>query len=134
TGVKIAIRKAIEASVDLRDKRELIEDFIAELNPAADFDESWRTFVTKRRDAELAQIVAEERLNPDATLKFMKKAFRDGYVEENGAELTALLPRTSRCARRDASTATLAEKKENVFDKLARFLRRFRDVASAPTM
>ncbi|MBQ7111129.1 MAG: type I restriction endonuclease subunit R [Thermoguttaceae bacterium] len=133
-GVKVAIRKAMDASVDLRDKRELIEDFIADLNPNADFDESWRTFVTKRCDDELSQIVAEERLDRAKTLNFVRNAFRDGYVEESGTGLAELLPRTSRFARRDASTSTLAEKKESVFDKLSTFLRRFRDIVSAPQL
>lgn len=133
-GVKVAIRKAMDASVDLRDKRELIEDFIADLNPDADFDESWRTFVTKRCDDELSQIVAEERLDRAKTLNFVRNAFRDGYVEESGTGLAELLPRTSRFARRDASTSTLAEKKESVFDKLSTFLRRFRDIVSAPQL
>lgn len=92
----VSIRKAIDSSVDLRNKKELIERFIEFLTPESDVDEDWLAYVEEQRRAELDRIIADENLNHDEAYKFMDNAFRDGFVQTTGngynQSLAARLP------------------------------------------
>ena len=92
----ISIRKAIDSSVDLRNKKELIERFIEFLTPESDVDEDWLAYVEEQRRAELDRIIADENLNHDEAYKFMDNAFRDGFVQTTGTAITKVLPPVSR--------------------------------------
>ena len=48
----VLIRKAIDSSVDLRNKKELIERFIESLTPDSDVDEDWLAYVEEQRRAD----------------------------------------------------------------------------------
>ena len=58
----ITIRKAIDASPELRSKKQLIETFIAGVNDVDDVMSEWNTFVSEQREKELVQIIQEEKL------------------------------------------------------------------------
>ena len=40
----------------------------------------WHGFVAKQREADLSAIIANEKLKPEETRKFLENAFRDGEV------------------------------------------------------
>ena len=80
----MSIRKAIDSSVDLRNKKELIERFIEFLTPESDVDEDWLAYVEEQRRAELDRIIADENLNHDEAYKFMDNAFRDWIRANDG--------------------------------------------------
>ena len=48
--VLITIRKAIDASPELRSKKQLIETFIAGVNDVDDVMAEWNTFVSEQRE------------------------------------------------------------------------------------
>ena len=54
----ITIRKAIDASPELRSKKQLIETFIAGVNDVDDVMAEWNTFVSEQREKELVQILS----------------------------------------------------------------------------
>ncbi len=54
------IDKAINSSIELRSKKELIEHFIEQVNMSTKIDEDWRKFLNERRDADMAAIIEEE--------------------------------------------------------------------------
>ena len=56
--VLISIRKAIDASPELRSKKQLIETFIAGINDADDVMIEWHDYVVKQREQELESIIA----------------------------------------------------------------------------
>jgi len=58
--VLITINKAIDASPELRSKKQLIETFIAGINDADDIMSEWHDYVVKQREAELEAIISEE--------------------------------------------------------------------------
>ena len=48
--IVISIAKAIDSSLELRNKKDLIEAFLASLTPNGDIDEEWRAFVAERKE------------------------------------------------------------------------------------
>ena len=124
--IAISIAKSIDSSLELRNKKELIEAFLASLTPDGDIDDEWRAFVAVRREEELARIIREEKLNPEVTREFMQNAFRDGFLQVNGTALSKVLPPVSRFT----PTGDRAKKRETVLEKLTAYFERFREIVS----
>lgn len=122
--ILISINKAIDSSLELRNKKDLIEQFIGTLTPSADVDDFWKLFVDEMRIKELDKIIEEERLNKDETYKYVENAFRDGYIQESGTSLTNILPPVSRFS----PTGERTKIKETVIDKLKKYFKRFWDI------
>ena len=123
----VSIRKAIDSSVDLRNKKELIERFIESLTPESEVDEDWLAYVEEQRRAELDRIIADENLNSDEAYKFMDNAFRDGFVQTTGTAITKVLPPVSRFT----PTGDRTKKREAVIERLTAFFNRFWDIISS---
>ena len=117
----VSINKAIDSSMELRNKKDLIKQFIDSLTPATDVHDDWRKYVDEKKLEELNRIIAEEDLNETETQTFMKNAFRDGFVSETGTAITKLLPPLDPFAPNNQ----YAEKKITVIEKLKSFLNRF---------
>ena len=118
--VLITIRKAIDASPELRSKKALIENFISGINDVDDVMNEWHTYVAEERERELVQIIREEKLREPETRKFLKNAFRDGEIKTTGTDIDRLLPPVSRFGG-----GARAKKKQTVIDKLKAFFERF---------
>ena len=119
--VLITIRKAVDASSELRSKKQLIENFIAGINEVDDVMDEWNNYVVQRREQDLEEIIVEERLRPEDTRKFMENAFRDGEIKTTGTDIDKLLPPISRFG----GTGTRAKKKQGVIDKLKTFFEKY---------
>ena len=119
--IRAAINRAVASSPSLRNKRDLIEDFVDSLSASAGIDEAWSAFVARKRDEELDRIITDEGLNPDATRSFVDAAFRDGAVQPTGTAITTILPPVSRFGQDGAHAA----KKVAVLAKLSAFFDRF---------
>lgn len=120
------INKAIDSSVELRNKKDLINQFIESLNVDSVVDDDWRTFVEGKKAEELEHIITSENLDRDATYSFINNAFRNGNVETSGTALTRILPPVSRFT----PTGERSKKRESVIDKLTKFFERFFDIAN----
>lgn len=121
--IRLSITKAIDSSIELRNKKDLIENFIDSLTPeVTDVDVVWREYVQRQKEQELENIIYEERLKPEETRRFVEASFRDGSIRENGTEVAAILPPMSRFSK-DRAT-----KKETVLSRLKAFFERFRDI------
>ena len=90
------ISKAIGASMNLRSKKELIEDFIQTVNSEEDVNGAWGEYVKQKKEEELTTIIQEEKLKPAETRKFIDNAFRDGQVRTTGTDIDKILPAISR--------------------------------------
>lgn len=121
------IRRAVDSSPGLRNKKDLIEAFVDRISTSGAVDEQWRAFVESRRQAELAGIIAEEGLHGDETRAFVERAFRDGALQQTGTAVTKILPPASRFA----SDGGHGEKKRRVLTKLAAFFDRFNGLLPA---
>lgn len=121
--IRLSIAKAIDSSIELRNKKELIEKFIDSLKPGDDdVDNAWHSYVQLQRETELNDIIAEENLKPELTKKFIDASFRDGAIRESGTELASILPPMSRFDR------NRAQKKDTVLGKLKAFFEKFKDI------
>ena len=118
--VLITIRKAVDASPELRSKKALIETFIAGINDVDDVMLEWRAFVAEEKERQLSAIIREENLKDAETRKFIEASFRDGSVKTSGTAIDKLLPPMSRFGG-----GNRAEKKQGVIDKLKTFFERF---------
>lgn len=118
--VLITIRKAVDASPELRSKKALIETFIAGINDVDDVMLEWRAFVAEEKERQLSAIIREENLKDAETRKFIETSFRDGSVKTSGTAIDKLLPPMSRFGG-----GNRAEKKQGVIDKLKTFFERF---------
>lgn len=124
----ITITKAIDASPELRSKKELIENFIAGINDVEDVMKEWHDYVAEKREEELVQIIKEENLKEPETRKFLENAFRDGEIKTAGTDIDKLMPPVSRFGGRNR-----AVKKQGVIDKLKLFFEKFFGVGGSFT-
>ncbi len=119
------INKAIDSSVELRNKKDLINQFITSLDIKSVVDEDWQKFINEKKIEELEQIIENENLDRDATYTFVKNAFRDGSVATTGTAITKVLPPVSRFS----PTGERSQKRESVLGKLTSFFERFFDIS-----
>ena len=118
--ILVNISKAVSASMNLRSKKELIEDFVASVNADTDVDEAWEAFVKQRKQDDLNEIIASENLKADETAKFVDNAFRDGAIRTTGTDIDKILPAMSRFGGGNRQ-----EKKKTVIEKLKEFFEKY---------
>ena len=116
----ITIRKAIDASPELRSKKQLIETFIADVNDVDDVVTEWNAYVSEQREKELTQIIQEEKLKEPETRKYLANAFRDGEIKTVGTDIDKLMPPVSRFGGGGRT-----QKKQTVIDKLKEFFDKY---------
>ena len=126
--VLVTIKKAIDASPELRSKKTLIETFIAGINDVEDVMTEWHDYVAEKREEELVQIIKDEKLKEPETRKFIENAFRDGEIKTTGTDIDKLMPPVSRFGG-----GNRAAKKQGVIDKLKSFFEKFFGVGGSFT-
>ncbi|GAA2035953.1 type I restriction endonuclease subunit R [Agromyces tropicus] len=119
--IRAEISRAINASPSLRNKKDLIEDFVDSVSVDGAIDEEWEAFIVARRQAELAAIIAEEKLRDAETRSFVDAALADGSLRTTGTAITKVLPPVSRFA----AGAGHSEKKQRVIQRLSEFVERY---------
>jgi len=117
----VDIEMAVDASPTLRNKRDLILDFVDSQSVSDDVGDDWRAFITQRRDTELDSIIATEALKADEARAFVTEAFRDGSVPITGTAVTKILPPASRFSKGNDHGA----KKQRVLGKIVEFFERY---------
>lgn len=122
----VKIRKQIDASPDMRDKRELIEKFIQQMTPekGADVGHDWEAYIEEEKRKQLSKIIEEEHLKAAETEDFMERAFADGYVTETGTGIAHILPPSN------PFLPESGEKKQTVIEKLKAYLNKFSNMLS----
>jgi type I restriction enzyme R subunit len=121
------IDRAIASSLQLRDKKDLIDEFVDSLTPDSDVQDDWRRFVEERRDQELDQIIEEQRLKPEETREFVERAFEDGRVETDGTAIREIMRPVSRFGRKKGES--YGQKKQTLIERLTAFFERFKDIS-----
>lgn len=113
------IDKAINSSIELRSKKELIERFIEQVNVSTKVDEDWRKFLHERKEADISAIIEEEKLKPEETRRFIDNAFRDGMLKTTGTAIDKIMPPVSRFG------GGRAAKKQGIIEKLMVFFEKY---------
>ena len=115
-----AIDKAVNSSLELRSKKELIEGFISRVNTATQVDDDWRKFVLEQKENDLAALIAEEKLKEPETRRYIDNSLRDGILKTTGTDIDKILPPASRFGGGNRQ-----QKKQSVIEKLMRFFEKF---------
>ncbi len=123
------INKVINATVRLRDKKDLINEFIASFDASSIIEEEWPEFVHEKMKKELDKIIEEEKLNSQETYKFIEKSFSNGFITDIGVEFAQILPPISRFSKDNER----GKKRERVLDKLQKFFNIFFDIVGKNT-
>ena len=116
----ITIQKSIDASPELRSKKALIENFIDGINEVDDVMAEWHAYISKEREKQLNDIIAEEKLKPEETKKFVDNAIKDGEMRTGGTNIDKLMPPMSMFGSNNRE-----KKKQTIIEKLKAFFERF---------
>ena len=118
--VLIDIKRAVDASPELRSKKDLIENFIAGINDVEDVMAEWHDFIAEKREKELLEIIQSEKLKEVETRRFIENAFRDGEIKTTGTDIDSIMPAMTRFGG-----GSRDQKKQTVIEKLKGFFERF---------
>ena len=114
----ITIRKAVDSSLDLRSKKQLIESFIAKINNVHDVFSAWFTHVKQQSEIDLAKMFTENDLKPEETRKFLENVFREGEFRTFGSDINNIMPPLSRWdTNRASKIQAIIDKLKAFFDK-----------------
>jgi type I restriction enzyme R subunit len=121
------VERAVGSSYELRNKRDLIEQFIATIDSSEDVSGEWAKYIAAKREQELASIIADENLDDEKTRALVDRAFRDGGIPENGTEVSELMQNKPSRFSKDGAYSAM---KQRVIDKLKAFYERFRGLGA----
>lgn len=113
------IRTAINSSIELRSKKELIEGFIADINVSPSVCEDWQRYVSKQKESDLAELITTERLKPEEARKFIDNAFRDGTLKTIGTDLDKIMPPANPFDKRSR------ENKKGIIERIKAFFEKY---------
>ncbi|MBX7491541.1 type I restriction endonuclease subunit R [Helicobacter turcicus] len=121
------ILKLVQSSPSLRDKTELIEEFLNTIdnNKNVDFKSSFIAYIKEKSQQELDSIIKEENLNADETKDYLQDAFEINFFKDQGKKIQDLLPNTNiftkgSYAKRQEAIAKL----KAFFEKFQAFLKK----------
>lgn len=123
--IVVNIQKAIDSSVDLRNKRDLIVKFVDSLTASSNVDEDWQKYVAEQKEAELNKIIAEERLKEEETKTFVDNSFKNGEIQSAGTSFAKILPPVSRFTPTGERTSL----KERVLGRLKEYFDRYFNIS-----
>ena len=88
----VKIKKSIGATPDLRDKEDLIMQFVNSASAGSKINDDWAMYVRQKLSAELQDLITSENLKPEKTMEFLQQSFRDGEIRESGTGIAGILP------------------------------------------
>jgi type I restriction enzyme, R subunit len=121
------VRRLIRASVGNRAKESLLVDFINQTNldniqDKASIIDAFFKFAQAEQRREAEVLISDENLNIEAAKRYIISSLKREYASENGTELNAVLPKMS------PLNPQYLTKKQNVFQKIAAFVEKFKGV------
>ena len=117
------IDRAVDSSIELRSKKELIHDFVNNVtnSTTGEIHDNWQKFVNEQRQKELDSIIDSEGLNKDYTYHLITNSFRDGVLKTTGTDIDRIMPVMSRFTVDNAR----ATKKKTVVKRLKEFFEKY---------
>ena len=108
----------------MRNKKELIENFIQQVTPSSDIDDDWNTFIHHQMSQEIDQIIHSEGLKEGPARKFIQNSFLNGYVASSGTDIAKIMPPMNPFSK----TVNREEKKQSILEKIKAFFDRYYDL------
>lgn len=121
---KESILKTIISNPSLRDKKELIEEFLNEIdnNKTSDYKSLFESFMQRKKEQELQQIIKDENLNGNLTKEYLDEAFELNFFQDKGEGIGRLMPLINPFAPKSEGND---EKRQQIIDKLKSFFDKF---------
>ncbi|MBP2845878.1 type I restriction endonuclease subunit R [Dickeya oryzae] len=121
------VRRLIRASLGNRAKESLLVDFINQtdldqIGDKASVIEAFFAFAQTEQQQEAEELISTENLNAEATRRYINTSLKREFASENGTELNSILPKMS------PLNPQYLIKKQNVFQKIAAFVDKFKGV------
>ena len=121
------VRRLIRSSVGNRAKESLVVDFINQtdldkIQDKASIIDTFFQFAQAEQKKEVEELIATEKLNEEATKRYILASLKREYASENGTELNEILPKMS------PLNPQYLTKKQTVFQKIAVFVEKFKGV------
>lgn len=117
--ILVSIGKIVDSSIQLRSKKELIENFIQTVNASTEVDSDWKAFVQEQMETDLSSLISEENLKPEETRLYLDHSFRDGALKTTGTDIDGIMPPVSRFS------GGREKKKQNIIEKLSGFFEKY---------
>ncbi len=127
-GVKTKIEPIINSSIELRNKKDLIMDFIDKYNKDQEVHAHFQDYIHQKREEEFQNIIEENRLNEEKAYSFMQHAFKGGEISFSGTKFPKIIEEKPSMFGKNSR---YQEVKEKVAASLSRFFHRFCDLTSA---
>lgn len=125
--VRADVERAINASPTLRNKKDLIEEFLDRINVGSNVSDEWLEYVRQRRGEELHAIIQAEQLNEDRAITLAQRTFRDNAdIPTDGTAISEIMPPMSRFTPGNVR----GEKRSRVVQLLQSFIERFRGLGA----
>jgi len=121
------IRRVIRASLGNRAKESLLVDFmnqndLDQMGDKASVMEAFYTFAQAEQQREAQELITTESLNAEAARRYITNSLKRKFASDNGTELNAILPKMS------PLNPQYLTKKQSVFQKIAAFVEKFKEV------
>jgi type I restriction enzyme, R subunit len=121
------VRRVIRASLGNRAKESLVVDFINQteldqLGDVASVIEAFYAHAKAEMQREAQELIGTENLNAEAAKRYITSSLRREFASDSGTELNAVLPKMS------PLNPQYLTKKQNVFQKIAAFVEKFKGV------
>ncbi|GAA7845619.1 type I restriction endonuclease subunit R [Helicobacter pylori] len=127
-GVKTKIEPIINSSIELRNKKDLIMDFIDKYNKDEEVHAHFQDYIHHKREEEFQKLIEENRLNEEKAYSFMQLAFRGGEISFGGTEFPKIIKEKPSMF---SQNSRYQEVKEKTAASLSRFFHRFYNLTSS---
>ena len=129
TEIVINITKLLESSLKPRSKKELILNFLDSVNAPCDVELEFEKFTKEQKRLDFLALVQKFRLDEAKSKEFLRKSFRNGYIEELGEDIENLLPKEARGFFGEAGEKKSKIKRE-LIDAFKDFYERYHDISN----
>lgn len=119
--IRVAIERAVDSSLSLRSKKDLIQKFVDGITVDTNVESYWTKFIADQKRMELEQIIEEERLETARAHVLMDQAFEVGELRLEGTAISRILPAVNMFV----PDSEYSNQKRRVFEKLTTFFERF---------
>lgn len=123
--LEVKIKRSVAATPDLRDKADLIMQFVHSASAGSDVNDEWARYVRQSLAAEVDDLITSEHLKPEQTVELLVQSFRDGEIRESGTGIAGILPPIPLFG---AAGNSREVKKKVVTERLKALFKRFYDL------
>lgn len=129
-GIRKEIETSINSSLEMRNKKDLIMEFVERINnQSEDVSKDFGEYIKQKRSEEFEAIVRDNNLKEDEAYEFVQRAFEYGQMEFNGTNFPRLLPKEK--SSFFSKTSNRGEMKEKISGILQKFFERFYSISSS---